>query len=83
MMSCCRCSPLKTWVGASGFRRSYRWTLWSAEPTAISCAEPGLYLTQQTLARSSIDAVGAACLEDHACTRTGLRTCMQHLHSIV
>lgn len=60
-------SPLKTWTGVEDFRRSYRWTLWSAEPTAISCAVLGLYFTQQTLARSSIEVVGAACLVDQAC----------------
>ena len=63
------CSPLKTWTGEEALRKSYRWTLWSADPTAISCAVLGLYFTQHTLARSSMVEVGCACLVDQACTQ--------------
>ena len=70
-----RVAPAKTWTGAETFRRSYRCTLWSAEPTAISCALAGLYLTQHTFACMSIATAGAACFVDQTCAAPALSEC--------
>ena len=63
-------TPPKTWTALAVLRRSKRCTLWSALPTAIWCALPGLYLTQHTFARRSIATVGVACFVDHTCAHS-------------
>ena len=58
---------MNTCTGRDALRRSNRCTLWSAQPTATSCADAGLYLAQHTLARRSMAATAAGCVVDHTC----------------
>ncbi len=64
-------SPSNTCRGARALRRSYKWTLWSAEPTAISWLHPGLYFTQHTLAFMSISSTLFCWLVDQTCKQGG------------
>ena len=46
--------PRKVRTGRDVLRMSYRYTLWSAEPSASSCDDPGRHRTAHTLALVSI-----------------------------